>query len=129
MYQDKIDALIALLKERNAEIGEGNPGYVDLEKVPTLIKAYDARKEEDLRKLNWDAILDILEPAYTVKPLVRPKLLAEKIGALEPLPVPLTDHSDMTVPDLISPDMIKEIKSNTLNQDASYETDSETDSE
>lgn len=57
------------------------------------------------------------------------KLLAEKIGALEPLPVPLTDHSDMTVPDLISPDMIKEIKSNTLNQDASYETDSETDSE
>ena len=57
------------------------------------------------------------------------KLLAEKIGALEPLPVPLTDHSDMTVPDLISPELVKEIKSNTLNQDASYETDSETDTE
>lgn len=82
MYQEKIDAAISLLKERNIEIGEGNPGYVDLEKVPTLIKSYDARTDEDLRKLNWDAILDILEPAYTVKPLVRPKLLAEKISVI-----------------------------------------------
>lgn len=82
MYQEKIDAVIALLKERNVEIGEGNPGYLDVEKVPTLIKAYDARKDEDLIKLNWDAILDILDPAYTVKPLVRPKLLAEKIAKI-----------------------------------------------
>ena len=57
------------------------------------------------------------------------KLLGEKIGALEPLPVPLTDHSDMAVPDLISPEMVKVIKGNTINQDASYETDSETDTE
>lgn len=80
MYQDKIDAAIALLKAQNDVIGQGNAGYVDTEKFTNLLKAYGAVTEDDLKKLSWENILDILVPTFAQKPEVLPKLLAEKIA-------------------------------------------------
>lgn len=80
MYQDKIDAAIALIKLQNDVIGQGKAGYIDVEKFTNLLKAYGAVTEDDLKKLSWENILDILNPAFDPKPEVLPKLLAEKLA-------------------------------------------------
>ncbi len=79
-YQDKIDAALALVREHNDVVGDGNtPGHVDENKFVQGLKAFGATSEDDLSSLSWEKITDLLVPA-TTGVQIKPEGLARKIA-------------------------------------------------
>jgi hypothetical protein len=80
-YQEKLDAALALIREHNDAVGEGNPGYVDEEKFIQSLKAFGSTAEDDLKGLSWAQILKVIAPALTKDPdMPEPEGLAKKIA-------------------------------------------------
>lgn len=81
-YQDRVDAALTMIREHNDVVGEGNPGFVDGDKFVASLKAYSAISEEDLKRLSWEKILKILEPALGADTQIKPQGLAEKLALI-----------------------------------------------
>lgn len=79
-YQEKIDAILAIIREHNDAVGKDNPGYVDEEKFIKSLKAFGATSEQDLSSLSWEKITDLLVPSTIEGNVIKPEGLARKIS-------------------------------------------------
>lgn len=77
MIEEKFEGAASLLKEHNAVIGEGKPGYVNSDGFISNLKLAGGTSEERLKSFSWDEILNLLPTASCpVKPIALAKELA-----------------------------------------------------
>jgi hypothetical protein len=86
-YQDRIDAVIALVREHNVAIGQtpdGKPnlGFIDPDKLITCIKASGGITEDRLKAMSYEDILICLPPVETPNGKQPPVIVAKEIAKI-----------------------------------------------
>ena len=76
--QEMYDAALAVIKEHNSVIGQGNPGFIDPDKFLPCIKAAGGTTEDRLKSLSYEDILACMpSDGVTVKPIAIAKDIAK----------------------------------------------------
>lgn len=109
--EDKYNSVRSLLNEHNANIGEGNLGWVDVEKFISLMKAMGATTEDRLKGLGYEEWIDNLQPVGGIKPkllikeiakIFRGKDLESSNANLDVRVVSAKKAEKMTIPELVA---------------------------
>jgi hypothetical protein len=74
--QEMFEAALAVIKEHNSVVGQGNPGYLDPEKFLSCIKAAGGTTGDRLKSLSYEDIL-VCMPFTEVKPIALAKDIAK----------------------------------------------------
>lgn len=88
-FQDKLESVRSLVEAHNKVVGEGNPGFVEVEKFFSFLKAFGANTEDHLKGLSHEEILECLEVLGDIKPKILAKDIAKVFRGKEEVPTPV----------------------------------------
>lgn len=109
--QEMLDAALAVVKEHNSVVGQGNPGFVDPDTLLNNIKAAGGTSVDRLKALSYEDILSCMAAAgiaHPIKPIGVAKDIAKifrgketVVATTEPRPVSAKKADKMSLRELV----------------------------